>query len=245
MIALLIIVLIVTGFMLIPIGADIGYEGGELKVSAKVCGLALQILPKKQEGEAKPKKEKKPKRIKKKRPKPPGEEAKKKKKALSLNRDEILQLVKTVLSRFGKFGRKFQVDRFLLRYTAAGTDPCDTATAFAYVNAALSSLAPVCRKRFQVKDCQVSTDIDFLAEKTRIDFGLALSIRIGQILGSLFSILFGALWILIKNKVRLLLEKRKNRNNSSNGENGPDAGVQIETKEKEKNQAEERMEANG
>ena len=249
MLVLCIILLIIAGILLIPIGADIGYEGGELKVSAKVCGLALTLLPKSPEAENKPKKEKTPKRIKKKKmkkqPEEPQEQKPKKKKKLDIRAEDILALLKTVLGGFGKFGRKFKVDRFLLRYTAAGPDPCDTAVNFAYVNTALSSLAPVCKKRFHVKDCQVSTQIDFLAEKMTLDFGIALSIRIGQILGTVFSILFGALWIVIKILCRSLISKLKNRNNKDGGsspETGEDTEKVIET---ENIQAEERMESNG
>ena len=36
----------------------------------------------------------------------------------------------------------------------------------------------------------------------KIDFGLGISIRIGQILGAVNTMLFGALWILIRHKIR-------------------------------------------
>ena len=250
-----VIILIIAGIMLIPIGADVRYEGGELAVSAKVCGILLKLIPKPPEDESKPKKpkkEKKPKRIKKKKLPPEGAEEKPKKKMkLSFNADEILTLVKKVLKRFGKFGRKFKVDRFLLRYTAAGDDPYDTAVNFGYVNAALAGLAPICAKRFRVKDCHVSTDVDFMAEKMSVDFGLALSIRIGQILGTVFSIVFAALGILIKNKLRLLKEKRQNRKNGKSEAESAQETAQTEEKAEnterieENIQAEERMDSNG
>ena len=69
--------------LLIPIGADVEYIGGNAKVSAKVCGILIQLLPKKKEDEGKPKKEKKPRKKKEKKPKPEkeGEESRKKKKS--------------------------------------------------------------------------------------------------------------------------------------------------------------------
>ena len=244
-----VLILIIAGIMLIPIGADVNYEGGELRVSAKVCGILLQLIPKKPGAEDKPKKEKKPKRIKKKKnpPEPEGEgETKPKKKLkLSFNKDEILTLVRRVLKSFGRFGRAFKVDRFLLRYTAAGDDPYNVATSFAYVNAALASLAPLCAKRFRVKNCEVRTDVDFLAEKMSLDFGLAVTIRIGKIFGLVFSLAFAALGILIKNKVRLLVEKRRDK---KNGTADPEKVIDIEVVkeiEQENIQAEERMDSNG
>ena len=106
----------------------------------------------------------------------------------------------------GKF-RKMKVDRFLLHYLAAGDDPYKTAVLFGKVNAALNALAPICRKRFDCRDTDVFTDISFTEEKMKIDFGLGFSIRIGQIFGVLNTILFGALWILIRHKMRKTGEK--------------------------------------
>ena len=83
------------------------------------------------------------------------------------------------------------MDRFLLHYTAAGKDPYDTAMTFGYVNGALTTLAPICRRSFDAKDVDVWTDVDFTTEKTKVDFGVALTIRIGQIFGVVFTILFG------------------------------------------------------
>ncbi len=241
LIVLGVIVLIIAGIMLIPIGADLGYEGGQLHVSAKVCGVLLQLIPKKP-GEDKPPKQKKPKRIKKKKNPPDGTEKPKKKPKLSFSGEEILSLVKSVLRSFGRFGRAFKVDRFLLDYTAAGPDPYDTAMTYGAVNAALSALAPICRERFRVKDCLVRTDVDFTAESTRLDFGLALTIRIGKIFGLLFSILFSALGLLIRNKLRLAKEKRRAK---KTGGTDADHEIEIETNNQENAQAEERMNANG
>ena len=106
--------------------------------------------------------------------------------------------------------KKFKVDRFVLRYVAAGWDPAETAITYGWVNAALSSLAPLCRERFTVKDCEVRTDIDFMADWMHLDFGLCVTIRIGQILGTVFGIGFSALKILLKNKLRLKKEARLN-----------------------------------
>lgn len=239
-----IIAAVIALIMLIPVGADAGYENGEVHVSAKICGLLMPIFPRPPEDPSKPpahpKKEKKPK--KKKNEAAEGEEKPKKKLKFDFTADELLALLRKVLKGFGKFGRKLKVDRFLLRFTAAGDDPYNTAMMYAYVNTALSSLAPLCRKRFAVKDCEISTYVDFTEEKPKIDLGFAATIRIGQIFGAVNTILFGALGILIKNKFRLWREKRQNKKNGSAG-GGTD---NIDTEEKDNNtQAEERMAQNG
>lgn len=243
-----VIVAIVVAIMLVPVGADVAYEGGELRLSAKVCGVLLQLIPKPPADETKPKKQKKPKKPKKQKKQPEeqaktGEEKPKKKLNLDFSMDEIMGLVKSVLRGLGRFGRKLSVDRFLLHYTAAGKDPYNTAMTFCYVNGALTTLAPICRRSFDTKDVDVWTDVDFTTEKTKVDFGVALTIRIGQIFGVVFTILFGALGILIKHKFRKFKEKRANKKAGI-----PDnEGTAAENKEEitKTIQAEERTDSNG
>lgn len=244
-----VIVLIIAAILLIPVGADVAYEGGQLRLSAKVCGMLLQLIPKPPADETKPKKEKKPKKPKKPKKKkaeePPkeGEEKPKKKLELDFSMDEIFGLVKSVIRGLGRFGRKLSVDRFLLHYTAAGKDPYDTAMTFGYVNGALTTLAPMCSRTFNVKETDVWTDVDFTAEKMTVDFGIALTIRIGQILGVVFSIAFGALGILIKHKFRKFKEKRAEKKAGKSEKEGM-TGDNTE-KNTENIQAEERMDSNG
>ena len=227
--------------LFLPVGVDLGYEEGEFHLSAKVSALLIQILPKKPEEEGKPKKAKKPKKEKKKKEKSEEETAgeEKPKRKLSFSRDELLELVKTLLKGIGKFGRAWKVDRFLLHYVAAGSDPYDTAMTYGYVNAALSSLAPLCRKRFAVRDCSVWTDVDFAADSMRLDLGLALTVTLWKLLGAANTVLFGALRILIRNKIRLWKEKRAlKKSGAAELENQKDI-------ENETVQEEERMAANG
>lgn len=243
-----VIVAIIVAIMLVPVGADVAYEGGELRLSAKVCGILLQLIPKPPADETKPKKEKKPKKPKKKKKQPEeqaqtGEEKPKKKLDLDFSMDEILGLVKSVLRGLGRFGRKLSVDRFLLHYTAAGKDPYNTAMTFGYVNGALTTLAPICRRTFDTKDVDVWTDVDFTTEKMKVDFGVALTIRIGQIFGVVFTILFGALGIFIKHKFRKFKEKRANKK-AGIPENA-DAAAENKEENFKNIQAEERTDSNG
>ena len=243
-----VIVAIIVAIMLVPVGADVAYEGGELRLSAKVCGILLQLIPKPPADETKPKKEKKPKKPKKKKKQPEeqaqtGEEKPKKKLDLDFSMDEIMGLVKSVLRGLGRFGRKLSVDRFLLHFTAAGKDPYNTAMTFGYVNGALTTLAPICRRTFDTKDVDVWTDVDFTTEKMKVDFGVALTIRIGQIFGVVFTILFGALGIFIKHKFRKFKEKRANKK-AGIPENA-DAAAENKEENFKNIQAEERTDSNG
>ena len=200
-----VIVLLIVAIMLITVGADVNYEDGQLRVSAKFCGILLQLYPK--EGEQKPEEPKPPKE--KKPPKPKPEKPKKKKKptTLSFTKEELVSLVKSVLRGIGKFG-KLRVDRFMLHFTAGGKDPFETAKLNNTVNFVLSTLAPICREKFIVKDTDVWTDIDFVADSMKIDAGLCIVIRIGQIFRMIFGILFGVLGVLIKNKLRHIRNRK-------------------------------------
>ena len=195
--------------MMVPIGADIRYEDGVIRVSAKAAGLKLQLIPKpKKEPKAEKPKKEKPKKEKK-QEKPKTEDQGKKKKSLPFNAEEILDLLKTVLRGFGRFGRKFKVERFVLHWIAAGWDPYVTARTFSVVNAGLSQLAPICTERFHCRDSSVWTDIDFVRDDMFFEFGLTMTIRIGQIVGTGLSIGFGAARILIRSKIRARREAKE------------------------------------
>ena len=205
MIALGVILIVLTIILLIPVGVDGEYISGEFKLAAKVAFYRIDLIPPKHKKDKKKASEDVSEAT-------SDEAAPKKQKTklkLNFNKDEIFSLVKAALSSLGNFGRKIKVNRFLLHYTAAGKDPYNTAQTFGYVNAALSALAPICAKRYKVRDCDVWTRVDFLEEKMSIDFALALSIRVGQILAVAFALAFSAVVILIKNKLRLKKERKQ------------------------------------
>ena len=205
MIAFGVILIVLTIILLIPVGVDGEYISGEFKLAAKVAFYRIELIPSKHKKDKKKASEDVSEAA-------SDEAAPKKQKTklkLNFNKDEIFSLVKAALSSLGNFGRKLKVNRFLLHYTAAGKDPYNTAQTFGYVNAALSALAPICAKRYKVRDCDVWTRVDFLEEKMSIDFALALSIRVGQILAVAFALAFSAVVILIKNKLRLKKEQKQ------------------------------------
>ena len=195
--------------LLIPIGADVEYIGGNVKLSAKVCGILIQLLPKKKD-EDKPKKEKKPRKKKEKKPKEEkeGEEEKpKEKKKLDFTVEEIFEVVEKVLGSLKKFG-KLTVDRFLLHYTAAGKDPYNTARTFGAVNASLCALEPICSHQFRVRDYDVWTDCDFTAEKMSLDVAVCITLRLWQFVRVGLAAAFGVLGVLLRHKRRIRKEKK-------------------------------------
>ena len=208
-IILAVIVVIVTLIMLIPVGADIRYEDGVVRLSAKAAWIRLQLIPKPKKSQ----KEEKPPKARKKKEKPPQdkkeESAPRKKRELPFNAEEILELLRTVLKRFGRFGKKFKVERFVLHWIAAGWEPYTIARVFSIVNAGLSQLSPICTERFHCKDSSVWTDIDFVRDDMVLEFGLTMTIRIGQIIGTGLGIAFAALRIYLRSKRRTKVEAKE------------------------------------
>lgn len=201
---LLVIALIIFLIGRITAGIDLRYVGGKLTVSAKLCGFLIKIYPKekkpakekpKEEKEQKPKEEKPKKEKKEKKPK-----KKKEGPGLMISGDELIELLKKILEGFGKFSKGINVDHFLLHLVVSGKDPYNTARVFAYLNALLSALAPVCAQRFRCKDPDVWTDIDFNSGKWLADIEIAVVLRLGAVFAMLGTVLFGTLGILIRNK---------------------------------------------
>lgn len=212
LIILAVIVGIIVLIMLIPVGADVRYEEGVFRLSLKAAWINLKLIPK----QKKPKKEEKPKKEKKKKEKPLEEAEKKesepkKKRSFSFNLEEILDLLKTVLKGFGRFGKKFRVERFVLHWIAAGWEPYTVARVFSIVNAGLSQLSPICVERFHCKNSSVWTDIDFVRDDMFLEFGLTVTIRIGQIVGTALRIAFGALIILLRSRRRVKKESKEDQ----------------------------------
>lgn len=202
-----VIVLIIVGINMIRVGADLSYEDGIFTLSAKVAGLMLQLLPKQDEGENKPKKEKKPKKKKPKKEKPEdetkdGEKSGKKGLPLGMNKEELFELLKTVLTRLGRFPRKIRIDSFKLHVLVAGADPYRTAMGYGYLNECLSILLPLARNTFVVKESDVRTDVDFTTDELDAEAALGFSLRIGQIVGLILVIAFAGARIVIKSKLR-------------------------------------------
>ena len=236
------VLLLLLFVLLMPVGADVEYIGGKLKVSAKACGILIQLIPKKmKEKHEKPKKEKKPKKPKKeKKPKKKkeGEEEKpKEKKKLDFTKEEIFELIEKVLGSLKKFG-KLTVDRFLLHYTAGGKDPYNVATTLAYVNASLCALEPVCSRQFRVKDYDVWTDSDFTADKMKIDAAVCITLRLWQFVRVGLAAGVGVLGILLRHKRRLKKEKKLAAKNAA-------AGINTEEKNENIQGIEERNDNNG
>ena len=207
LIILAILILLVFLVLMISIGIDFRIEDGVIRFAVKISRFRLQLLPKQ-------KREKKEKKSSEEKPSKPPKETKKntstaKKHSLHINADDIIDLLGVLFRGIGSFGKKWKVERFILHWVAAGFDPYITAKVFVYVNDALSQLAPICANRYRVKECSVWTDIDFIRDDMLLEFGVTMSIRIGQILGVGIVIAFSALKVLLRCRKRTKQEEKE------------------------------------
>ena len=207
---LAVIVIIILLICQIRAGADISYVDGELKVSAKVCGLLIQLYPKKEPKKAKEPKEEKPKEEKPAKEKPEKQKKEKPEKPFKLPVNFGMQDINAILRKLKKSVHRlmkgFHVDKFHLNWIMAGDDPYTTARIFGVGNAVLSALAGVFAG-VKCPDTDVSTDIDFTSDEMKLDFATAIVFRLGAALDMLNTVLFGLIGVFIANKFRLFREK--------------------------------------
>ena len=78
----------------------------------------------------------------------------------------------------------------------------------------------------------------------KVDAELCITIRLIQVVRMAFAVAFGALGILIRNKLRLLREKRQARKNGSVDADSDNVNNTDNNREQPA-QAEERMDSNG
>lgn len=168
---LLVVLLLLAGLMLLPVGVDAEYapEGFFLRIKAGPARITL--LPKKQKPEKKPKKPKKPKKEKKPKKKP------------KITLDLIFTLVRLALEAVSTFRKKLKVELFRLYLLVATKDPYQTATLYGTISAALEGLYPFAARALDIKERDVRVNADFTEESMDVMGRLILTIRIGQILG--------------------------------------------------------------
>ena len=168
---LLILLLLLIGLMLLPVGVDAAYapEGFFLRVKAGPARITL--LPKK------PKKPKKPK------PEKAEKKPKKEKKKPKITLDLAFTLARLALEAVSAFRKKLKVELFRLWLLIATQDPYQTATLYGSVSAALEALYPFAARALDIRERDVRVNADFTGESPEVEGRLILTIRIGQILG--------------------------------------------------------------
>jgi len=189
---------------LIPVGADVRYEDGQAKASAKVAGKLIQLYPKpEKKKKEKPEKEKKKKKKEEKAEEKPKEDKLAKLAQGGITKEEIMELLQVVLRAAGKFRRKLYVSKFRFWFVSSDPDPYSTVMVYNYVNDALCVLGSVADETLRFGECDVRTAVDFDVGKPFIELHAAVTIRIGQIVGIGISAGISALKIIRRRKKRI------------------------------------------
>ncbi len=180
----LIALAVIVFLAVLPLGASVIYDSGGIKLSILAGPIRIKILPAKKKD--KPKKEK-PKKKKSKKP------AKKKKSADDLPEPEkpketggpitdFLPLVGIALDCLGDFPRTLRLNVLEVKVILAGGDPCDLATNYGKIWAAIGNLWPKLEEIFIIKKRDINVECDFTADETLIMARLDLTLTIGRIL---------------------------------------------------------------
>ena len=170
---LIIIVIILAVIALLPVGVDASYGAGEAILRVKIGSILIGILPKKDSVSPGKKKNQKTKSKKAGKPKKP---------VKKLLFEEILALLKLGLHSLERFRKKLSVDKFILHYTAASSDPSSTAIQFGAASAAVGSLIPVLERNLKIRDRDIRINFDFAEEKPYIFTQLTATIQIWELL---------------------------------------------------------------
>ncbi len=173
LIALAVIVLLAV----MPLGVSARYDSGGPEVTLIAGFLRIGLIPGKKKKKPKKEKEKKPEE-----PKPDKPANAKQSSGGSIT--DFFPLVQTALDFLGDFfTKKLRVNRLELKLIMAGDDPCDLATNYGRVWAAVGNLVPQLERFFVIKKRDLKVECDFTAEKTLIFARLELTITLGRLLG--------------------------------------------------------------
>jgi len=182
---LLVLAIILAALLLInlvPLGMDGGFTGTALFLSARAGPFTIGILPRRDRAETPRqrqerlarKAEQKAKKEEKKRKRP---EEKKKGSRLATARE----LVRMGLRTLGRLRRHLRVDLFLLRWTAAASNPYDAAMQYGAVCAALGTLVPMAERALIIREREMEVDVRFDLVKPEIEARVILTLRVWEI----------------------------------------------------------------
>ena len=106
-----------------------------------------------------------------------------------------LRFVSLVGEAAGRLIRRIRIDNIVLRIIWAASDPADAAKGYAAANAAMGIIWPMAEHNFNVKEYDLSVNVDFEREKPELVGNAQITITIGQIFSLLLILGFKALKI--------------------------------------------------
>ena len=193
---ILIIILALSLIMLIPVGADMALENGNFSLKLTIASIGFTLYPSKSKKQ-KEKKQKEPKKQK-----------KEKKKKLQFSLKDYLEIAKIALKSINRFFHNLKVSRMKLHYISSDADPFTAADRYNKVCAAVSALSPLGQRILSITNRDIYLAMDLEKEKSVTELGIALSVRIGQLL--LLAVIAGCSFLKVYIK-RKAANRRKER----------------------------------
>ena len=169
MITAAVVLLLLAGLMLLPVGAELCYAGGQARLRVRAGPARITLYPRR--ADAKPKKKA---RAKQKMP----EKEEKPKPGLT----ELRPLLRLGRKALGRFRRGLCVEQARLYWMIVCDDPFDTVRRYGTVNAALNAVWPQLERVVRIRRRDVRIGFSFVPEEAMLEAELAMTIRVGRLL---------------------------------------------------------------
>lgn len=173
-----VIAALIAVLLCLRVGAQVSF-GEELRVTAQIGPVKMQIIP---PPEKKPAKEKTEKAAGKAEKKP----KRKKKPDIHLTLEDIrggLHAVwQSIQGALRRAGKRIRIDPLRLSFVFGDEDPVNTAQWYGWANSAMWAVMPRLEEMIHMPDPRIHMEMDFTAAETKISGTVGASYRIGDLL---------------------------------------------------------------
>ncbi|MGI6029404.1 MAG: hypothetical protein ACOX81_08340 [Candidatus Heteroscillospira sp.] len=217
----LILLAVLVGIMLIPVGVSGGWHFDRAELKILIGPLRLRLLPRK--AKKKPETAKKEKPKKKKTPKPEKEKP-------PFTFAVLMDYVRLGTGALNRLRIRLRVNELRIWYQAAADDPCRAAMAYGRANAAVNQLLALLHAALDIREQDVRLRVDFTETRPIFSVGGTVTIRIGQMLIIGVWALCGFVRIQIKQKKLLKLKSERTDENGEASHRRDDGNNDVEDK---------------
>jgi hypothetical protein len=198
LVALFIILIILAVIMLIPLGVDVVCREGEFTVAASAWFYKLRLYPAKKKAEKSEEKTEADAET---------EDKPQKNFDLGFALDDWLKLIRVALRALGRFKNGVYFGYIYLHAVVSAPDPYDAVIRYNAVNGFVGSIIPFFENGFKVKRKDIYIGLDMNGEKSKAEFEVSASVRLGCVIAVGLAAGFGFLKILIKNRIQRIRER--------------------------------------
>ena len=189
MIATLIVIGVIIGISLLPIGVQASYDVNGALLQFRVGPLLLKLYPRDKKLQEESRRRSKGNA---------GTSATERNAKSGGSLNELLPILRVVRDLLRDFKRKLTIERLEFKLVLAGDDPCDLSVNYGRAWAALGNLMPKLENHFDIRKRNLEVECDYLVEKTTIFLLVDLRMTLGRLLN-----------LAVRHGFRGLIEYRK------------------------------------